>query len=174
MTNLGLSNRTVRWLGSGGMHWEQLLTELQLNMMFNPRPAMLILSLGGNDLVDIKQAKLMKKIKKDIKYIASIFPNAYIVWSDILPRKAWRDSNESLVKTNQKRKRINRAGRQVADQLPNGKYIIHEIETETNGLFLEDGVHLTPVGNDIFLNTFQEAVNAFFSDASLKMFNSLE
>ena len=43
----------------------------------------------GNDLVNISQAKMMKKITKDIKYIHSVFPSSYLVWSDILPRSKW-------------------------------------------------------------------------------------
>ena len=42
---LELPDRTVRWLESGGMHWDSLLPQLQLTMMSAPKPAMLIIQL---------------------------------------------------------------------------------------------------------------------------------
>ena len=64
--------------------------------------------------------------------MASTFPSANIIWSDILPRLLWRDifnTPENLRKTDQKRKRINRTDPQVTQQLNHGKAIIHEIDT---------------------------------------------
>ena len=72
---------------------------------------------------------------------------------------------------NEKRKYINRAGRQVVQSMNRGRYIIHEIETETPGLFLHDGTHLTNIVNDIFLNTLQEAITLFISTPT-QMYNA--
>lgn len=172
--NLSLPSRTVRWFGSGGMCWEQLRPKLQLTMIFEPQPAMILVHLGGNNLVETKQAKLMRAIKRDVRYIASVFPDSFIVWSDILPRKVWRgtsNDNGVLTRLNTKRKRINRAGRHAVSRLPLGRAIMHDIDLQTNGLFLDDGTHLTPVGNDIFLNTLQEAVATFFRDPTIKVYD---
>ena len=92
---------------------------------------MIVVQLGGNDLTTVKRGKLMGMIKKDLFYMASIFPSAYIIWSDILSILLWRDitsTPDTLRKMNQKRKRINRAGRQVTKQLNHDKAIIHEID----------------------------------------------
>ena len=132
------------------MHWHQLIAKLQLAMMGCPAPEMIIIHLGGSDLTGVERGKLIKMIKRDIGYIASVFPSAYLVWSDILPRTAWRaikSHQNSLNTINEKRKRINRAGRQANRDLDKGRYIIHEIETSTTGLFLSDGVHLSDIGN---------------------------
>ena len=166
-SNLGLANKKVHWLGTSSMHWRDLIPKFQLAMMFNPPHVMILVHVGGNDLVTMRQGKLIKNIKKDLQYLASVFSTATckIIWSDILPRKSWRGvepTQGNLDKMNSKRKRINRAGRQVARNLLQGRSIIHEIDITTNGLYKSDGVHLSSIGNDIFLNTFQEALLAFF------------
>ena len=75
-------------------------------------------------------------------------------------------------KMNSKRKRINRAGRPVARNLLQGRSIIHEIDITTNGLYKSDGMHLTSIGNDIFLNTFQEALAAFFVNPNQRFYDA--
>lgn len=172
--NLGLDGN-ILWLGKGGMHWRELLPKFQCTLLFNPRPGMIVIHLGGNDLVTVKQAKLMRAIKKDLKYLASVFTSAKIVWSDILPRKKWlgiENTPKNLKIMDNKRKRINRAGRQVVRGLAHGRAIIHELDTEVPGLFKPDGVHLTLIGNAIFLNTFKEALNIFVSDSGQLVYDA--
>ena len=138
---------------------------------------MIIIHIGGNDLVQMKQRNLMRKIKKDLQYVASVFSTSYIVWSDILPRAEWRgleSTLNNLKKINKKHKRVNREGRLVASELPLGRAIInYDIDIKTQGLFLQDGTHLSPIGNDIFLTTLQDAVTSFFNDSSKKLYNAL-
>lgn len=175
--NLGVHDKRLIWSGYRGMHLDELLPKLQHNILFYPVPAMIIIHVGGSDLVNVKQAKLMKSISKVLKYIAAIFPSSYVVWSDILPRKQWRgikDTPANLVKMHNKRKRINRAGRQTALQLPLGRSVInYDIDTTTDGLFRSDGTHLSPIGNDIFLTTLQEAIASFLANQNLVVFNAL-
>lgn len=172
--NLGLAFN-VLWLGTGGMHWSDLIPRFQCTMIFHPPPVMIIIHVGGNDLVTMKQAKLIKVIRRDLGYIASVFPSVKIAWSDILPRNWWRgieNSPDNLAKIDEKRKRINRAGRQVVRDLVCGRAIMHEIDTLTPGLLKPDGVHLTLIGNAIFLNTFEEAVNTFHTNPNQTVYNA--
>ncbi|MCG8113656.1 MAG: SGNH/GDSL hydrolase family protein [Candidatus Thiodiazotropha taylori] len=174
LLNLGINSKKVVWLGTRGMRWEQIRQKFQLMMIENPQPAMILIHLGGNDLAFIKQAKLMRAIKRDIQYIASVFPSTQIVWSDILPRKSWRGvvtTTINLYKLDQKRKRINRASHQIVRNFTFGKVIVHEIDT-TPGLFKPDGVHLSYIGNAIFLNTIQEALLTFFTNATQNMYDA--
>lgn len=159
------------------MHLSQLRPTIQLKMLYLPPPAMIVVHVGGNDIVTMKQAHLIRRIKKVFHYIHSVFPNAYLVWSDILPRTKWRgvESIEpNLSRLNDKRKRINRAGRQTARSLFKGRYITHEIDTKTPGLLKTDGTHLTKIGNRIFLLAFEEALRLFFTNPDIQGFDATE
>ena len=107
-SNLGLANKKVHRPGTSSMHWSDLIPMVQLAMMFNPPPVMFLVHVGGNDLVT-RQGKLIKNIKKDLQYLASVFSTTKIIWSDILPRKSWRGvepTQGNVDKMNSKRKRI--------------------------------------------------------------------
>ena len=135
LPNLDLDGRTVHWFGKGSMHWSQLHSTMQLKMLFYPTPAMIVIHLAGNDLVGLKQAQLIKRI-----------PETLIVWSDILQRTQWwgMDLNRCSLETmNNKRKRINRAGRQAVTCFPTGRYICHETDPQIHGLLKPKGTHLT-------------------------------
>ena len=73
-SNLGLANKMVHWLGISSMHWRDLIPKFQLAMMFKPPPVMILVHVGGNDLVTMRQGKLIKNIKKDLQYFASSSP----------------------------------------------------------------------------------------------------
>ena len=97
-------------------------------MLNLPPPVMLVTHVGGNDLVNIRQAKMMKRITKDIKYIHLVFPSSYLVWSDILPRSKWlglRPIGKNISKMDIKRKRINRNDGQIVHQYDLGRSISH-------------------------------------------------
>ena len=101
-----------------------------------------------------------------------------IVWSDILPQFSWRGLDCSFIhvafsRIDEKRKQVYRAGRQTIRNLIMGQSIIHEIETKTNGLFLADSVHLSPIVNDIFLNTISKAILSFYRNKGNTVFNAI-
>ena len=73
-SNLGLANKTVHWLGTSSMHWHDLILKFQLAMMFNPPPVMILVHVGGNDLVTMRQGKLIKNIKKDLHILPQSSP----------------------------------------------------------------------------------------------------
>ena len=62
---------------------------------------------------------------------------------------------------NEKRRRINPAGRQVVRGLTHGRAIIHDVNPATPEVFKLDGTHLTLVGNAVSLSTFKEAFEHF-------------
>ena len=51
------------WHGKGGMHWDELKGGFQKAMLFSVAPLMIIIHLGVNDLVTIKQGKMIKWIR---------------------------------------------------------------------------------------------------------------
>ena len=172
--NLGLAD-TILWLVKEGMHWSDLLPTFQYAMLFNSKPVLIVINVGGNNLVTIKQAKFIRVINRDLKYMQSVFPMVKFVWSDILPRTYWigiANTQKNLKVMNDKRRRINRAGRQAVRGLSHGRAIIHELDPTTPGLFKNDGTHLTLIGNAIFLNTFKEALKIFLTDNTQMVYDA--
>lgn len=157
------------------MHWPQLQSTVQLQMLFRRPPCMIIIHLGGNDLVSLSQWKLIRMIHSDIRYVHSLFPESFLVWSDILPRLHWRGKEstpDNLRAMDLKRKRVNRAGHLAVKVSPKGRYIAHDIDTRTQGLLKNDGTHLTLVGNRIFLLAFEEAIRQFFQYQTVLKFDA--
>ena len=113
----------------------------------------------------------MKTIRQDLEYICSTYNNVQIVWADILPLLKWHDASETedvLKKLDIKRKRLNRLGWQVVQETPNGRVIISDIDLFTHGFFKPDGTHLSAIGNDILLNSFQDALLLFIKNLTKK------
>lgn len=83
-----------------------------------------------------------------------------IVYSNILPRRTWRYSNntDAMERT---RNRLNRGLRTYLLQ-NNGYAIAHpDFDDSYSALYDDDGVHLSFIANDIFINTIQEALFQF-------------
>ncbi|XP_072309580.1 uncharacterized protein [Eucyclogobius newberryi] len=149
------SRVTLWWRGTQGMTWSQLLPQLHQLKVLWPNPDVLIVHLGGNDLND-SPTDLLTAVRRDLASIRSIFPRCLLVWSHILPRRAWRHSNDShevdLVRTT-----VNRRIHSVLTEL-GGVSLAHDnIRCGANtGLYRADGVHLSPKGIDVFNLNLQD------------------
>ena len=91
-----------------------------------------------------------------------------MVWSCILPRLKWRYS-DNAVAMEDARARINRGviGSVVSE---GGRAIKHpDFQHEHPALF-SDNTHLSFIGNDIFLNSFQGALETFLNYPNVKVY----
>lgn len=172
--NLGLASYgyNVIWIGHSGLSFTQvygICQALSICSMNRP-PAYLIVHAGGNDIGGIKARDLRNFIKKTMSNLIALFPHTYIVWSSILPRLRWRYS-ENVAAMENIRTRTNRAI--IKHMVQNGgKAIKHtDFNDKAPGLF-EDSCHLSFIGNDIFLNTFQGALCTFISYPEVKIYPS--
>ena len=89
-----------------------------------------------------------------------MLPGCSLIWSSILPRRTYRYSkNDHAMETT--RKRINRGVRSYI--LKHGGYVIKypDFDDRHPALFSDDGVHLSFIGNDIFINQIQSAFETF-------------
>jgi lysophospholipase L1-like esterase len=109
----------------------------------NP-PGYIVLHVGGNDLGYVKVGFLRNRIKNIIRKIRILLPNTRIIWSEILPRNQWGYSQKESI---------------AAFVLQLGGYYIQypDIALEMQ-FFKRDGVHLTDLGNEIFLNILHGAL----------------
>lgn len=125
----------------------------------NP-PEFLIIHVGGNDLGDAKVGFLRNNLKNTLCWLRAELPNTHLVWSQILPRIKWRYSdNDSAMQAS--RRRINSTIAEFVTR--EGGYYIRYPDILANNNFIDkdDGVHLTPLGNQIFLNILQGAIEHF-------------
>ena len=79
----------VRWLRSGSMKWQHLRSQVQW-VGLHGQPRIIILHVGGNNVVDIKMQKMKRIMKRDFNNLFKTFPNTLIKWSEILPRLTWK------------------------------------------------------------------------------------
>ncbi|XP_071173096.1 uncharacterized protein [Mytilus edulis] len=164
--NLGLHRIGVKiwWQGYGGMGLKDLESTIKRLMKYEKAPKYLVLHIAGNDLGKTKLGFLRNEIKATLEKVQSYLPNSSIVWSQILPRTNWRHSKsqDSMMAC---RIRINSAIASFV--LKNGRHYIKYPDILPNSIFLkEDGVHLTDLGNDIFLNNLQGALEMFICSGS--------
>ena len=103
---------------------------------------------------------LLYHMKFTIAVLSNMLPGTSLVWSSIIPRIKWRSSS-NIRAMELTRKRINRGVRSYLTKI--GGYVIKhpDLEDKHPSLFLRDGVHLSFIANDIFLNQVQGALETF-------------
>lgn len=160
-TSLGLGriNVSLWWQGRRGMTTSEIITTIRKMKRYNHPPQYLILHVSGNDLGYIKVGFLRNQIKNILRWIYKELPHTTVVWSQILPRLNWRYTcnHKAMMAC---RYRINNSIATFV--LQNGGCYIRYPDIKPNHTCLkQDGVHLTPLGNDLFLNVLQGAIETF-------------
>ncbi|XP_078328757.1 uncharacterized protein LOC144623807 [Crassostrea virginica] len=165
--HLGRESSTILWHGIRGMVWEQLYPTIQFLLAHNATPNIIIIHCGGNNIGQSHNTLrgLQKFYKSTLVNIANLLPTTSIIWSHILPRNNWVNCLANM-EGNKCRRRINSAcatfvtkhfkGRGASISYP-------DIRVEHKKLFRKDGVHLSDLGNSIFVNTLRNALDHFIS-----------
>ncbi len=139
------------------MRWAQMIDKLKLLLEVVDPPTILILHCGGNDIMYKSPRAFREKIVNDIAVIVNLLPTTTIVWSQILPRYEWKLNKRLDVEKN--RKRLNSyVAKQVLDVFHGAYFKYPEIVINQKKMFLDDNVHLSPLGTDIFLNVLSGGI----------------
>lgn len=155
--NLSRVNISMWWQGYGGMEFPQVKSKLVYLSSLETPPDFLIIHCGGNNIGKMSSADLRQMIKNTLNFVYRRFPRTRIIWSQILPRRSWRYSDNTSAMENT-RKRINSFAAKLC-LAKGGAYIKYpDISLKSPSLFQNDGVHLSEVGNSIFLTTLQAAL----------------
>ena len=88
-----------------------------------------------------------------------MMPQTGLIWSAILPRLTWKysENNDRMEKC---RRRLNSS--MGLHMVRHGSYYIKYPEIKADRRFLKtDGVHLTKIGNQVFLNILQGTIEQF-------------
>ncbi|XP_048061484.1 uncharacterized protein si:dkeyp-121d4.3 isoform X3 [Megalobrama amblycephala] len=147
---LGMHPNCVRiwWKGVQGMTWQQLVPLLHQLKDNWPKPDVLIIHLGGNDISTTAPEAFFETVKKDMTSLKSIFPQCLLVWSSILSRQSWRGTEDSK-EMDIIRMAINDSIQKMMPEL-GGSALSHSNIKPTLGHYRPDGVHLSGKGIDIF------------------------
>lgn len=156
---LGFDKRDlqVRWIGLRGMLWSRVLPELRFYASFDRYPDLLVLHAGGNDMSVRASRDVIRDIKQDLLCLWSLCPKLIVIWSDIVARRTWREAR-SVERVNKARVKVNQeVGRFVKR---NGGIVVRHKELEGSEMeFVDnDGVHLTPIGMDLWTLNLQEGL----------------
>lgn len=148
----------VKWMGQGGMKWQQLLPKIQYAALHNAAPKAIVVHVGSNDLAYQKGVVLIHNMKDDLSNLVQTFTNSAIFVSAMLPRIVW-SGTQVPDKMDSKRKFINRVIRRFIKYNGRGVFIDHpEITSDTPGLYKPDGAHLSDIGSDILMLDIREAL----------------
>ncbi|XP_056616050.1 uncharacterized protein si:dkeyp-121d4.3 isoform X3 [Triplophysa dalaica] len=165
---LGMHPNSTRiwWKGVQGLTRQQLLPLLLELRDSWPKPDVLIVHLGGNDISTTPPDLFICYVKKDLASLKNIFPGCLLVWSDILSRQFWRDVEDS------RERDIIRMG--INDSIHNvmtklgGTFVTHDNISPSSGLYRPDGVHLSGKGIDTFNLNLQEFLEKWESEIEVK------
>ncbi|CAG2204608.1 unnamed protein product [Mytilus edulis] len=169
--HLGLQNTGAHmiWIGQRGMKWGDLNRVFEQRLLNRPLPSFLVIQLGSNDLGILTSEKLFSDIECDLLRLHALYPALKIIWSDILMRRYWHNANcgQAIEKA---RKRVNLRVKNLVLSI-GGCAIRHSnIRAKESNLFRYDGTHLSKIGNDIYLNNLQGALEQFMRSGGPAVF----
>ncbi|XP_061545241.1 uncharacterized protein si:dkeyp-121d4.3 [Phycodurus eques] len=154
------------WKGVQGMTWPQLLPLLHQLKVTWPQPHVIIVHLGGNDLNTETPSDLLASVRRDVTSVRAIFPHCVLVWSHILPRRAWHHSAD-VHEVDLIRSTVNRRIHNIVSEV-GGVSLTHDnIRCGANtGLYRADGVHLSHKGIDVFIGNLRDFLEKWGEEAS--------
>ncbi|KAH3859835.1 hypothetical protein DPMN_102656 [Dreissena polymorpha] len=150
--------KQIGWWGMRGMSWAQFRTSVESNVLLNKTPDIIFINLGSNDLRNMSSAKLRNIFKRELNYIRVALPYSLLVWIDILPRLNLSGAGESERWIDRKRKSINRWGRLHAAKFAKFELVSVPVDSDTPGFFRSDGVHLSDVGLELYLDCIRDVI----------------
>ncbi|XP_053111796.1 uncharacterized protein LOC128327260 [Hemicordylus capensis] len=161
--NLGLVPRAIIcWACKTGMLWEELLPLLFGMAAVEPAPDVLAIHLGELDLDRTPEAELVSYVVRDLMEIRKVFPHTVLCWIEMLPCRKWPDvPGPSAV--NEARERNNRRIGEVF-RWQHGELLLQGgISAEQPELFLEDGMHLSSLGMELYLGNLKQGFLSLLS-----------
>jgi len=160
-TNLGLDAQNMKlwWQGYSGITLLNLRRKLKVLFKVGDEPTFVLIHCGGND-IGLSSLHVLRYCVDNILHdIHRHWPFAKVIWSEILPRRVWRYSNNAVAMDRVRQRLNNYAATKVCRA--GGSYIKHaDLRSVDNQLFGSDGIHLTALGNDIFLNELSAQLEA--------------
>ena len=161
--NLSLQRLGVNiwWQGRSGLTLSKLRNHIRTMMNLEDPPNYILVHIGGNDLGNIRLGYLHYLLERFMSWLSVQLPETALIWSQILPRLKWR-SSENTDAMDKGRRRLNSSiGAYMTKH--GGCYLRYPDIKATHKFISNDDVHLTKLGNSIFLNIIQGGLEAIIS-----------
>ena len=140
----------------------EFVPRIRLLSSFQSPPEIIVINCGGNDLGYIKLPVLRRRIKC-IFELNQMLPNTVLIWSQLLPRLRWRSTQNYKEAMNFAALRVNSFATARVCSIGGGYIRYHEIGWGESGVLANDGVHLSLLGNYMFIHNLQtELYKCFF------------
>ena len=161
-SDLGLEQLGYRlmWVGMSGMKVFDVVPLVHTMINLFGLPSIIFIHVGGNDVGAVSCGNLLFDLKFMLYVVSNMLPSTQVVFSSILPRLSCRFSG-NLRAIDVMRKRINRGVKSYLKKSGGFSVVYTDFEDKYPSLFNEDGVHLSFIGNDIFLHSIQSALEQF-------------
>lgn len=139
-----------------GPEWHAMawITSLVVKEVRWPKTTGFVDTPGGNDLGLLQDKALVRvrvrQVLEDLGVIREHWPDVWVIWSTIIPRKLWRNAMDPRTMN----KAYKNANREIVRVLHGGlgQFLPHtQISVLRMKLYRPDGVHLSEVDLDIFL-----------------------
>ena len=114
----------------------------------------MVVHYGVNSNGAVKLRELRCQIKDSLGQLMALLPTTKLICSQILPRISWRYSQNSRA-LNRAAARINNYAAWICIQAGGGYIRDPELTWNEIMMFCEDGVHLSDIGNELFLFRMQ-------------------
>nr|XP_028572859.1 uncharacterized protein LOC114590660 [Podarcis muralis] len=157
---ISVSRAYVYWHGIQAMKWEQLMPLLHEIYHLRSSPSLIIIHIGEDDLLPNDNLSLIISMKNDLGILKRAFPNATIVWSSLLPRRACKmDQNPEQIAKAQKH--VNKKMVGFCNEI-GVHFLSHNLITpDKANLFLPDVNDLSDAGADLFLADLKKVLRFY-------------
>lgn len=145
----------VRLLGKSGLTMAQLRPLLD-EWVAEANPAYLVIHCGANDIGKLQKLQWVQEMEIIILYIRARWPRIRLIWSDMLPRQHWRYSLSPQRGEHARRKCQQNARALVYAE--GGSVIRYPLIKPTAAFLLEDGVHLTKLGQEVYFQSMEQGL----------------
>ena len=144
----------VKLIGQSGLQLHQVRPLIDREIG-DCQPAYLVLHVGANDIGRLGSREWNKEFHILILYLRARYAGTTLIFSEMLPRTAWRYASQSVAENI--RKREQRRARQLMYR-EQGGVISHANITADSRCLLGDGVHLSEQGQALFKQNLEEGL----------------
>lgn len=160
--DMGLDAR-VSWKGRRGLQLRYVPDVVRglLQRDKTLRPAIILIHAGTNDIARAMKHELRMLVENVFLQIQELLPKTQIIWSEILPRRKHMGfSAKEQPKLERKRLAMNKWARGMCRRTGGSTVSYPIIQYHKEDLYRNDGVHLSAIGIQVFLQCIKEKLQS--------------